>query len=170
MHDLIKNRRSCRSFKDSPVPKEKIDQIIDAGLWAASGMGKQSPVIIAVTNREMRDHISRVNAEIMGTDTDPFYGAPVILLVIADRSVPTCVYDGSLVMGNMMLEAENQGLASCWIHRAKQEFDGELGKMLSERLGLSGDYEGIGHLALGFADASPAKPAPRKDNRSFYIE
>ena len=122
--DKIKSRRSIRKYRSDMIPQDKLEKIIEAGTYAATGMGKQSPIIIAVTNKELRDKLSAMNAKIMGVDNmDPFYGAPVVLIVLADKSRPTCVYDGSLVMGNLMLEAEEQGIGSCWIHRAIEEFE-----------------------------------------------
>ena len=165
----ILTRRSIRKYKDTPVSKEQIDKILEAGLYAASGRGLQSPIIIAVTDKEMRDKIAAANAAVMGASNDPFYGAPVILIVLADKTAPTYVYDGSLALGNMMLEAEELGLGTCWIHRAKQEFEGELGKEIFSMLGLKGDYEGIGHLALGYPDEKP-EAKPRKEGRAFDID
>lgn len=152
------------------VPQDKLEKIIEAGTYAATGMGKQSPIIVAVTNKELRDKLSAMNAKIMGTNTDPFYGAPVVLIVLADKSRPTYLYDGSLVMGNLMLEAEAQGIGSCWIHRAKEEFESEEGKEILKSLGIEGDYEGIGHCVLGFADGSAPKAAPRKDSYVYYVK
>ncbi len=175
MNDLmkvIKERRSVKRYKADMVDKELIDQVIEAGLYAASGRGMQSPVVIAVTNKEMRDKIATLNNKIGGfaEGVDPFYGAPVILLVVANTANNTGVYDGSLVMGNMMLMAHKLGLGSCWIHRAKEEMETELGRELSELLGLQGEYVGVGHLALGYAaDELPAAP-PRKSNRVYYID
>ena len=143
--ETIKSRRSIRKYKSDMVPQDKLEKIIEAGTYAATGMGKQSPIIVAVTNKELRDKLSAMNAKIMGTNTDPFYGAPVVLIVLADKSRPTYLYDGSLVMGNLMLEAEAQGIGSCWIHRAKEEFESEEGKEILKSLGIEGDYEGIGH-------------------------
>ena len=168
--DMIKTRRSIRKYKSDMVPKEIIDKIVEAGTYAATGMGQQSPIILAVTNKEVRDKLSKWNADIMGTDTDPFYGAPVVLVVLADKNRPTAVYDGSLVMGNLMLEAEAQGIGSCWIHRAKEEFESEEGKELLRSLGIEGDYEGIGHCILGYADGDAPKAAPRKDSYVYYVE
>lgn len=110
---VLETRRSCRNFdREKMVPEEDIQAIVKAGTYAATGMGRQSPIIIAVTNQELRDKLSAENAKIMGTDTDPFYGAPVILIVLADKSVPTYMYDGSLVMGNLMNAAESLGINS----------------------------------------------------------
>lgn len=168
--ETIKSRRSIRKYKSDMVPQDKLEKIIEAGTYAATGMGKQSPIIVAVTNKELRDKLSAMNAKIMGTNTDPFYGAPVVLIVLADKSRPTYLYDGSLVMGNLMLEAEAQGIGSCWIHRAKEEFESEEGKKILKSLGIEGDYEGIGHCVLGFADGPAPKAAPRKDSYVYYVK
>ena len=168
--ETIKSRRSIRKYKSDMVPQDKLEKIIEAGTYAATGMGKQSPIIVAVTNKELRDKLSAMNAKIMGTNTDPFYGAPVVLIVLADKSRPTYLYDGSLVMGNLMLAAEAQGIGSCWIHRAKEEFESEEGKEILKSLGIEGDYEGIGHCVLGFADGPAPKAAPRKDSYVYYVK
>ena len=168
--ETIKSRRSIRTYKSDMVPQDKMEKIIEAGTYAATGMGKQSQIIVAVTNKELRDKLSAMNAKIMGTNTDPFYGAPVVLIVLADKSRPTYLYDGSLVMGNLMVEAEAQGIGSCWIHRAKEEFESEEGKEILKSLGIEGDYEGIGHCVLGFADGPAPKAAPRKDSYVYYVK
>lgn len=166
----LETRRSCRKFKPDMVEKEKLDMILRAGTYSATGMGKQSPIIIAVTDKTLRDQISEENRKIGGWNEgfDPFYGAPVILIVLADRSVATHVYDGSLVMGNLMNAAQSLDVASIWIHRAKEEFDSQFGKDLLKKLGIEGDYEGIGHCALGYAAEPLAAPAPRKENYVYY--
>ena len=168
--ETIKSRRSIRKYKSDMVPQDKLENIIEAGTYAATGMGKQSPIIVAVTNKELRDKLSAMNAKIMGVNSDPFYGAPVVLIVLADKSRPTYLYDGSLVMGNLMLEAEAQGVGSCWIHRAKEEFESEEGKEILKSLGIEGDYEGIGHCVLGYADGPEPKAAPRKDSYVYYVK
>lgn len=168
---VLETRRSCRNFiPDKMVSEEDIQAIVKAGTYAATGMGKQSPIIIAVTNKELRDKLSTENARIMGADKDPFYGAPVILIVLANKAISTYKYDGSLVMGNLLNAAASLGLGSIWIHRAKEEFESELGKQILSELGIEGDYEGIGHCAIGYA-AEPAKePIPRKENYVYYIK
>ena len=128
------------------------------------------PIIVAVTNKEVRDELSKMNASAMGSENDPFYGAPVVLIVLADKSVRTEVYDGSLVMGNLMLAADAKGIGSCWIHRAKEEFESEEGKEILKSLGIEGDYEGIGHCILGYADGPAPKAAPRKDSYVYHID
>ena len=165
----LEERRSCRSYKPDPVPAEILDRILSAGTYAATGMGRQSPVMIAVTDKALRDRLSRMNAKVMGADSDPFYDAPVVVVVLADRGVPTYLYDGSLVMGNLMNAAHALGIGSCWIHRAKEEFDSEEGKEILRDLGISGDLEGIGHCILGY-EASPCRPAaPRKENYVYRV-
>lgn len=149
--NAIQTRRSVRKFKPDPVPQALLDQVLEAGTWAATGRGKQAPIILAVTDRETRDMLSALNARIGGMKGDPFYGAPVVLVVLADRSAAhTYLYDGSLVMGNLMLAAHSLGLGSCWIHRAKEEFELPEGKALLRKLGIEGDLEGIGHCILGY--------------------
>ncbi len=168
---VLEQRRSCRNFlTDKEIPKDILDQILEAGTYAASGMGRQSAIIIAVTDKETRDALMVENRKVAGMPGgDPFYGAPVILIVLADKSVVTHVYDGSLVMGNLMNAAESLGVASIWIHRAKEEFESEFGKNLLKKLGIEGDYEGIGHCALGYAAGPANAPAPRKNNYVYIV-
>ena len=168
---ILESRRSCRNFdSEKMVSEEDIQAVIKAGTYAASGMGRQSSIIIAVTNKELRDQIATENAKIMGTDMDPFYGAPVILIVLADKTIPTYKYDGSLVMGNLMNAAESLGLGSIWIHRAKEEFESDFGKKILSDLGIDGDYEGIGHCAIGYAAVPAPASAPRKGNYVYYVK
>lgn len=170
--EIIKKRRSVRGYKADMVPKDVLDKIIEAGTYAATGMGRQSPIIISVSNRELRDKLSAMNAKIMGKEEgfDPFYGAPNVLIVLADKTMPTYLYDGSLVMGNLMLAAADLGVDSCWIHRAREEFESEEGKAILKELGITGDYEGIGHCVLGYAANEVPEAAPRKDNYVYYAE
>ena len=167
--NVLKTRRSCRAYKPDPVEDEKLNAIIEAGTYAATGMGKQSPIIIVVKDKALRDKLMKMNAAIMGMDIDPFYGAPELLIVLADKAIPTYIYDGSLVMGNMMNAAADLGVASCRIHRAKEEFESEEGKAILKDLGIEGDYEGIGNLILGYAAAEVSEAAPRKENYVYYI-
>lgn len=166
----MKTRRSIRKYKPDMIPEDVLNRIIEAGTYAATGMGKQSPIIIAVTNKEIRDKFSKMNAEIMGVDSDPFYGAPVVLIVLADKARPTYVHDGSLVMGNLMLAAHAEGIGSCWIHRAKEEFESAEGKAFLKSLGIEGDYEGIGHCVLGYTDGEEPKAMPRKENYVYCVK
>ncbi len=147
---VLETRRSCRNFDSAKqVSEEDLQAVLRAGTYAASGMGRQSAIIIAVTDKELRDELAKENAKIMGADMDPFYGAPVILIVLANKDVPTYKYDGSLVLGNLMNAAESLGLGSIWIHRAKEEFESGFGKKILMNLGIEGNYEGIGHCAIG---------------------
>lgn len=162
--EAMKTRRSVRKYKSEPVPQELVDQIIEAGTYAASGKGLQPWLVVQVSDPETRERLRKANARIMGAaeTADPFYGAPVCLIILAERSNPNHVYDGSLMMGNMMLAAHALGLGSCWINRARQEFDEPEWKEWLHSLGVEGDYEGIGHLSIGWPDG-PLRPAkPRK--------
>ncbi len=172
----MKERRSSRKFTSELPPKEAIDQVIEAGLYAASGHGSQQTIIVAVTNQELLAKFRKDNCAIGGwnKDFDPFYGAPVALVVLAKKDCPTNVYDGSLVMGNLMLAAHALGLGSCWINRAREEFETEEYKELLRSIGVEGEYIGeyigVGHCALGYAaDPIPAPPE-RKPNRVFYVD
>lgn len=170
--NAIKERRSIRKFKADMPSKENLNQIIEAGLYAASGMGKQEVIILAVTNKQIRDKIAASNCKIGGWQEgfDPFYGAPAILIVLGNKNWVTSLYDGSLVMGNMMLAAHSLGLGSIWIHRAKEEFEMDEYKKLLTDLGVSGDWEGIGHCAVGYIDGENPKAASRKENRVYWVE
>lgn len=170
--EMMKTRRSIRKFKPEALPDEIIEQIAEAGTYAATGKNLQSPIIIAVTNKQLRNRISEMNRKIGGWQEgfDPFYGAPAMLIVLADKNVPTAVYDGSLVMGNLMLAAHSLGVGSIWIHRAKEEFESEEGKAILAELGITGDYVGIGHCALGYIDGEEPMAAPRKENWVYYAK
>ncbi len=166
----LETRRSVRGFDPERMPSDElINEIVKAGEYAPTGMGMQSPRIIVVTNKTVRDRLSKLNAEVMGTTSDPFYGAPVILIVVADKTRPTYLYDGSLVMGNLMNAAHAVGLGSCWIHRAKEIFSSAEGKAMLKQWGIEGDYEGIGHVALGYALKEPAEAKPRKEDYTVWV-
>lgn len=170
--EKIKSRRSVRKYKTDMIPQEILDKIIEAGLYAANGMGYQNTILIQVTNKETRDYISKMNCEIGGWKKgfDPFYGAPAMIIVLAKKDWANRVYDGSLAMGNLMLAAHDLGLGSCWIHRAKEEFETEWGKSFLKSLGITEEYEGIGHCALGYVNGDYPKPTKRKENRIFYVK
>jgi nitroreductase len=170
--DKIITRRSVRAFTDEMPTEEQLETILKAGTFAATGMNRQSPIMIAVTDKKVRDELSAMNARIMGKDEsfDPFYGAPAVIIVLADKSASTYIYDGSLVMGNLMLAAHDVGLGSCWIHRAKEEFESEEGKALLAKLGITGDYEGIGHCVVGHIKGDYPAEKPRKENSVYYIK
>lgn len=171
MNEIIQNmltRRSIRKYRPDAVPQELLNEVLTAGEYAATGMGRQSPIILAVTDKAVRDELSAINAKIMGRDGDPFYGAPAVLVVLADKSVPTHVYDGTLVMGNLMNAAHAVGLGSCWIHRAKETFELPEGKAILAKLGIEGDYEGIGNLIIGYPD-EVKEAKPRKENYVYFV-
>lgn len=175
MNDIIKamkERRSIRKFKSDMPAKEDIEQIIEAGLYAANAKGRQATITVAVTNKELRDKISAINCKIGGWQDgfDPFYAAPVILIVLAEKDWKNRVYDGSLVLGNMMLAAHSLGLGSIWIHRAKEEFEMPEYQQLLKQLGIEGEWEGIGHCAVGYIDGEMPQAAQRKSNRVFWAE
>lgn len=165
----IINRRSVKAYKPEMPPQELIDKVVEAGTYAPTGMNRQSPIIIEVTDKATRDKLSKMNAAVMGASIDPFYGAPVVLVVLADKSVGTYKYDGSLVMENLMLAANAVGLGSCWIHRAKEEFESPEGKEILKSLGIEGDYEGIGHCILGYPAKEVPEAKPRKENWVYKI-
>ena len=168
--DTIKTRRSIRKYKSDAIPEEILNKIIEAGSYAPSGMGRQPVIILAVTNKELRDRLSKLNADVMHSTNDPFYGAPVVLVVLADKNAPTHVYDGSLVMEKLMLAAHDLGIGSCWIHRAKEVFEKEEGKEILKSLGIEGDYEGIGNCILGYAAGEEPQAKPRKDNFVYWVK
>lgn len=177
----MKARRSCRAFLPKMPPKDLVAKVCEAGTWAPTGHGKQSPLIVAVCNRTYRDRLSAMNARIWnelkvarGEEVregfDPFYGAPVVLLVLADRKVPTYMYDGCAVLTNMANMAEAVGLSSCWIHRAKEEFESSEGQQWLADVGIEGDYAGIDHLVIGYAAKPIPSPLPRKDDYVRWVE
>ncbi len=169
--DVINQRRSIRNFKSEKVSDEDINKIVEAGLKAPSGMNKQSGIILVITNKEVRDKLAKLNAEIAGfNNMDPFYNAPVILVVLAKKSDFTHVYDGSVMIENMLLEATSLGLGSIWIHRAKEEFESSLGKEILKSLGINDEYEGIGHCAIGYINGDTPLPHEINPNRVFYIK
>ena len=158
----IKTRRSVRSFLDKVPDDELINKITEAGTYAPTGMNKQSPTIVVIKDKETRNILSKMNAEIMGREGDPYYGAPIVILVLADPSVHTYIEDGSLVLGTMMLAAHSLGLASCWIHREKEMFESEEGKDLLQKWGIDKNLVGIGSLALGYPTDKLPEVKPRK--------
>lgn len=160
----IAARRSCRAYQPEQIKPEELQAVVEAGTWAPAAMNRQSPMIVAVQDKATRDRLSALNAQIMGRDGDPFYGAPTVLVVLADQQIPTYVEDGSLVLGNLLLAASSIGLGSCWINRAKETFDREEGKALLRQWGLDPErYRGVGNCILGYPAPGGIKPAaPRK--------
>lgn len=169
--ELMKMRRSIKKYKSDPVPKELLEKIATAGSQAPNGKGAQAAKIVVITNKELRDRLSRLNASIMGKeDFDPFYNAPVVFLVLADKDMFTYVYDGSVVLENLQLAAEDLGLGACWIHRAKQEIESEEGQAILKELGIEGNYEGIGHCVVGYPDGDFPAEKPIKSDYIIWVE
>ena len=161
---VLKERRSIRRYKAEQIKNEELNAILESGTWAPTGMGKQSPVMVVVQDRETIAYMSKLNAEIMGKpDTDPFYGAPTVVVVLADSTNANWVRDGSLVMGNLMNAAASLGLGSCWINRALELFDRPEGKELLKKWGLDEKYRGVGNCILGYIDGEIPTPKPRKE-------
>ncbi len=172
MNESIKNmleRRSIRKYLDKEVPDELIEEIVKCGTYAPTGKGMQSPIILVIKDKEIRDKISKINADILGVNSDPFYGAPVVIIVLANKESFTYLYDGSCVMENLMLAANSLGLGSCWIHRAKETFETKEGKEILNKLGIVGDYEGIGNCIIGYPAGEKPVAKPRKDNYIYVI-
>lgn len=175
MNDVIKamkERRSVRKFKAELPKRADLEQVVEAGLFAASAMGRQATKMVVVTDRKLRDRISEMNRKVGGWDAgfDPFYGAPAMIIVLAEKDWGNRVYDGSLVMGNLMLAAHSLGLGSIWIHRAREEFESDEGKEILRSLGIEGEWEGIGHCAIGYTDGAVPDPVPRKEGRVVWAE
>ena len=168
--ETIKSRRSCRAYKPEQITDEELNAVLEAGTYAASAMGRQSAKIVVVQDAATRAQLTRMNAAVMGTNNDPMYAAPTILVVLADAHANCAVQDGSLVMGNLMLAAHALGLGSIWIHRAKEEFERPEYKQLLKDLGIEGEWEGIGHCVVGTIDGEAPQPAPRRDGRVFWAE
>ena len=166
--DILLKRRSIRKYKDTPVPEEKLAEILKAGTFAPTGMNRQTPLMVAVTKKETRDLLERENAKVMGgEEKKPFYGAPALIVVFRDPDIYTGFEDACLVMGNLLNAAEAAGLGSCWIHRAKEVFETPKGKELMKKWGVPENFIGVGNVILGYADEDPA-PKPRKAGYFIY--
>ena len=168
MLENLKNRRSIRKYKPEQIRDDHLDAILEAGLYAASGMNTQNTIMVAIRDKETRDQLSRMNAEGMGTTSDPFYGAPCVVVVLVEPERYTAVEDGSLVMGNLMQAAYDIGVGSCWIHRARQMFESQEGKALLRKWGLREDLLGVANCILGYPDEDPV-PKPRREGRIVKI-
>lgn len=173
--EVLKNRRSIRKFKPEQIKDSELNKILEAGTYAPSGMGRQSAKIVVVQNPEIRAKLARLNSSFLWSDDteekhDPFYGAPTIIIVLADKNIKTYIEDGSLVLGNLMNAAYSIGIGSCWIHRAKEEFESEEGKALLKDWGIPENYVGIGHCILGYPyDDTVITPKPRKSDYILYV-
>ena len=161
-------RCSTKTYLDTPVPENLLDQVLQAGLYAPTGRNNQDVICVAVTDKALRDQLSKMNAAVMGVESDPFYGAPCVIVVLAESTGTTWVEDGSLVLGHMLLAAEALGLGNCWIHRARQMFDSPEGKALLQQWGIPETYKGVGNCILGYA-AKPPVQKPRKEGRILKI-
>lgn len=172
MNETIKNlveRRSCRKYSSTQIKEDELNSVLKAGEYAPTGMGMQSPIIVVLQNKSIIDKLSKINAKIMGKDEDPFYGAPTVLVVLADKNIGTYIEDGSLVLGNLMNAAYSLGLGSCWIHRAKEEFETDKGKELLKEWNISENYVGIGHCILGYPEEK-SEAKPRKDGYIRFVK
>ena len=167
MNETIKTlleRRSIRKFKPERIKEEELNAILDAGMYAPSGANQQSALFVVIQDKETLKKLSAMNAAVLGKDIDPYYGAPTLILVFADKSKVTPIEDASLALGNMFNAAASLGIGSCWVHRARQMFETQEGKDLLKKWGVTGDYVGVGSCILGYADCEHPKAAPRKDN------
>ena len=167
--ESLLTRRSVRAYKSEQISEEELNAVMEAGRWAPTAMNLQTPIMVAVQDKETIAYMSRLNAQIMGKEGDPFYGAPTVIVVLADRSKPCCVQDGSLVMGNLMNAAHALGLGSCWVNRAKELFDMPEGKALLKKWGIEGDYVGVGNCILGYSDGPAPEPKPRKEKYIYRV-
>ena len=169
----LKERRSVRKYRSEQIKDSELEQILEAGTYAPTGMGMQSPIMVAVQDSETIAKLSKMNAAVMGVTSDPFYGAPTVIVVLADRSRGTYVEDGSLVMGNLMNAAYSIGVDSCWIHRAKEMFETAEGQVLLKKWGVPNaeNLRGVGNCILGYAAEGGKKaPAPRKENYVVLVK
>ena len=168
--ETLCTRRSIRSYRPDPVPEELLEEVLRAGLYAPSGMNRQPVTLVAVSDRETRDALSRLNAAGMGRGGDPFYGAPVVIVVLTDPTLGiTAREDGALALGNMLNAAHALGLGSCWVHRAREEFESDEGKALLAAWGLPTHLVGIGHCLLGYAAVKEPEAAPRREGRIVRV-
>lgn len=165
----IAARRSCRSYEPRQITKEELDAVAQAGTWAPSAMGRQAGKIVVVQDSETVAQLERMNAAVLGDpNAHPFYGAPTVLVVFADSTIPTYVQDGSLVLGNLQLAASAIGLGSCWINRAKEAFETDEGRALMKKWGVGEQYAGVGNCILGYVKGELPAPAPRKADYIIY--
>lgn len=167
--EVLETRRSCRSFQGRQVEKDKLIQILEAGTFAPSGMGRQPWKLVVVQDKDDITCLSKMNARIMGTTGDPFYGAPTVVIVLVDPTVPTCVEDGALVLGNMLNAAHSLDVDSCWVHRAREEFESAEGRALLAKWGIKGGWRGVGHCLLGYANGALGAPAQRKKGIIAFV-
>lgn len=164
----LKTRRSIRNFKKEQIQEEVLKAILEAGIYAPTGMNAQSPLMVVVQEQEQIKKLSQLNAAVMGIETDPFYGAPTVIIIFADKNRRTCIEDGSLVMGNLMNAAHALGIGSCWINRAREVFDSEEGREIARQWGVTDNYIGIGNCILGYVEGDYPEAKPRKEDYIIY--
>ena len=167
--EIIRTRRSCRSYKPEQITDEQLNAVLEAGTYAPTSRGMQSPFIVAVQDKDLLARLAKMNAEVMGVDFNPYYDAPTYVLVFVPATALYGVQDGSLVLQNMMLAAHAQGLGSCWIHRESEMFATEEGKELMKQWGLPEGLVGIGALSLGYPASEPSPAKPRKEGYTRVI-
>ena len=168
MYETLLTRRSVRKYADRQVNDDELEKVLEAGLYAPTAKNNQKPIMVAVRDKQTRDLLSRTNAAIMGVETDPFYGAPCVIVVLADPAFPTWIDDGSLVMGNLLNAAHSLGLGSCWVNRAREFYDTEEGKALLKKWGVPETYRGIGNVILGYPEETP-EPKARLEGRIIKV-
>ena len=163
------SRRSVRAYRPEQIKPAELETILQAGLYAPSAMNLQPSIMLVIQDRETVSMLSRLNAMVMGRDTDPFYGAPTVIVVLADKNAPNHVQDASLVMGNLMNAAFSLGVDSCWINRAREVFEMPEARALLREKGISDDYVGVGNCILGYRSGElPAAP-PRREGRIIKL-
>ena len=167
--EIIRTRRSCRSYQPEQITDEQLNAVLEAGTYAPTSRGLQSPYIVAIQNKDLLERLAQMNAEVMGVTTNPYYDAPTYVLVFVPADAPNGIQDASLVLENMMLAAHAQGLGSCWIHREREMFATEEGKELMAQWGLPEGLIGIGALSLGFPAGEPSPAKPRKEGYTRVI-
>ena len=171
MTDILLERRSIRKYKNTPVPEELLDKVLEAGTFAPTGMNRQTPIMVAVTNKEIRDLLETENARVMGDETrKPFYGAPAVITVFCNPEVYTSFEDACLVMGNLLNAAHAVGLGGCWIHRAREVFELPEWKGWLKSIGINDDVEGVGNLILGYPNGDIPEPKETKESRVYYVK
>ena len=174
MNESIKNmlnRRSCRAYESEQIKKEELNEILLAGTYAPTGMGKQSPLIVAIQDKELVDRVERINASILGNPSiHTFYGAPTVLIVFGDKNLAFGRDDTNLVIGNMLNAASSLGVDSCYIWRARESFETEEGKKLKKEWNIPDNYEGVGNVILGYSKQKGRLDAPkRKDDYIRFV-
>ena len=165
----LKERRSVRAYRPEQIKESELQQILEAGAYAPSGMGAQPVIMVVVQDKETIAALGKLNAAVMGAETDPFYGAPTVIVVLADRSRGTWLEDGSLAMGNLMNAAHSLGLGSCWVHRAREVFASDAGQALLKKWGIQGDYAGVGHCILGYPAGPLPQAKPRREHTVYRV-